>query len=818
MIRLLADIRLAVRGLQRSATFTVVAVLTLALGIGATTAIFSVVNAVLIQPLPYPDAEELLSVNFEAPGMGYPFVPFSDGAFLFVRDRQQSLAALAMYNTHSVNLVADGEPIRVAGANVTPSLFDVLQIPAAMGRTFTSEEGTPGAAPVALIAHELWLERYGGDSAILGQVVDMDGVMRQIVGVMPPGFTFPGTNTRIWKPFELDETSFSMGSFSHPGVGRMRPGTDAATVESDIEAVMVRMFEEYADAFPPNFAEQAGFAPRVVDLKELAVGDIRQALFVVLGTVSLVLLIACANVGNLFLVRAEMRQREVTLRAALGAGRTDIARFFLAESLILAITGGVLGVVLAFLAVRAFTTLAPVALPRLTEISIDATVLLFTLAVSLAAGIAFGAIPLLRRQLRDLASSLREGGRSVTVSQGPFSLRNLLVVSQIALALVLLVGSGLMMRSFQALREVNPGFAADGVLTASIALPRSEYPDAEERLALWVSLRDRVAGLPGVTSAGVVDNLPMGTSRSAGSFTIEGLVPEEGALPPSAEKKSVTAGYFETLQIPLLQGRYLDDGDGVDRFRAAVVSANLAAHWWPTAGAIGKRISENGGADEPTWYEIVGVVGNVHNETLEDPAEHTIYYPIMAGAAEAPDVSWNNTLIIRTEGSPTGLLPGVRGVVSELDARLPIARSRPLAEHLADTMARTSFTLVMLGIAASVALFLGAIGIYGVISYVVSQRTSEIGVRIALGASRGSVQNMVVRRGMLLASVGIVVGLVGAFAATTALGSLLYEVDALDPTTYAAVAVALALTALLASWIPAMRASGVDPIVALRSD
>jgi predicted permease len=815
MTRLLADIRLAVRSLQRSPTFTVVAVLTLALGIGANTAIFSVVNGVLLKPLPYPDSGQLLSVNFTAPGLGYPIVPFSDDLFVFVRDQQQSLAALAMYSQDQVNLVGEGDPAQVSGARVTPSLFDVLQVPAAHGRTFTVDEGGPGGERVAVIAYELWQQRYGGDPDILDRTEEMDGVMRRIVGVMPAGFTFPGTETRIWKPYVLDEANLIEGSFGSPGIGRMAAGVQAEAVVADFDAVMQRAFDADPDEYPPEFVEQSGFAVRIVELKELVVGDVRQALLVVLGTVGLVLLIACANVGNLFLVRAETRQREVTLRAALGAGRGDIARFFLAESLILSLAGGTLGVILAAIGVRTFINMAPVAIPRIADIAIDVNVLAFTLGISVFAGLLFGMIPMLRRQLRDLAVALRAGGRSVTAAQGAFSARNILVVAQVALALVLLVGSGLMMRSFQALRSVDPGFDADGVLAIEVALPGPEYPDAEQRLAFWTATRASALALPGVTSAGVINNVPMGFGRSSGSFAIEGYEPDVATMPPLADKKQILPGALETLGVPLIEGRFLNDGDGAGRFRAALVSENLARHWWPDQSAIGARIRDD---DYDDWFEIVGVVGDVHNMSLEEPAEETIYYPGIAGDDGAPEVKSNMSIVLRTTGPTAALVGPMRDAIHDIDPRMPIARSDSMANLLADTMARTSFTLVMLGIAAAVALLLGAIGIYGVISYVVNQRLQEIGVRIALGASRASVQNMVVRRGMILASIGIAIGLVAAFAATSVLGSLLYEIDALDPVTYATVAIALATTALLASWIPALRASGVDPVVALRAD
>lgn len=814
MTRFLTDIRLAARSLRRSPTFTLVAVTTLALGIGANAAIFSVVNGVLLKPLDYPDSDNLLSVNFTAPGLGYELVPFDDSFYLRARDELRTLESVGMSHQDNVNLIGDGDPIRVAGANVTASVFEVLRVPAALGRLFNEEDGRPGAEPVAILSYQLWQERYGGDPAVLDRIEDMDGVMRRIVGVMPAGFAFPSAETSLWKPYILDEANPVTGSFSNPGIGRMAPGASVETVNADVTAMLERTFADAPDDWPQALVEQARFGPRVQEMKELMVGDVRQALLVILGTVGMVLLIACANVANLFLVRSETRQREVTLRAALGAGRGDVVRFFLAESLMLSLAGGVVGVLVAFVAVRSFTTAEQVAIPRLSSISVDASVLAFTLGISLLTGLVFGIAPMLRRETRDLAAALRAGGRSVTVGHGLLSARSLLVVTQVALALVLLVGAGLMVRSFSALRNVDPGFRPDGVLATQLTLGGATYPDARGRLAFWRSLRERAQALPGVVAVGAISQLPLSDQRNAGSYEIEGFdSDEEGVLPPLAEKKMILPGFFETLGVPLIAGRYLEDTDGADGFRGVVVSESLAAHWWPNESALGKRLRED---EEEIWWEIVGVVGDLHYASLEQPAEEVLYWPTMIGTAEQPFVSGGMELVIRTTGTTSALTGPLREQLRQIDARLPIARSRALASLVSDSMARTSFTVVMLGIASSIALLLGAIGIYGVISYVVSQRVQEIGVRIALGATRGSVQGMVVRRGMLLAGIGIAVGLGGALAAGSTLSSLLYEIDAADPTTYLVVAAILGATALFASWLPALRASGVDPVEALR--
>ncbi len=547
----------------------------------------------------------------------------------------------------------------------------------------------------------------------------------------------------------------------------------------------------------------------------MVVGDIRRALWVVLGTVGLVLLIACANVANLFLVRAESRRREVTLRAALGARRVDLARFFLTESMLLSCGGGIVGLGAALAAVRGFSSATPVSIPRVNAITVDTTVLLFTLSTSLIAGLLFGCVPLLRSRSGDIAMRLREGSRGATTGSRALGMRNVLVVAQVALALVLLVGSGLMIRSFRALRSVDPGFESADVLTVRLAPPGAEYPHAEQRAVFWEAILERVATIPRVVSVSATSHLPLSGRISSGDISIEDHPRQDDALPPLADRRAVPPDFFATLGIPVLEGREFVATDAADNYRAAVVSESLARHWWPNESALGKRIGES---EEEEWYQIVGVVGDVRHESLEKPTAETAYFPLRSGPIDEISVPGGMDLVVRAVGDPDALATAVRNAIWEIDPRLPIANMQPLDRIVSDSLSRTSFTLLMLGIAAGVALLLGAIGIYGVISYIVSQRTQEIGVRIALGSSRGGVQAMVVRRGLVLAAVGIVIGLGAAVAVSRVLTSLLYEVNSNDPTTYAGVAAVLGLVALVASWLPAIRASSVDPVVALRAD
>lgn len=816
MTRLLADLRLAVRSLRRAPMFTAVSVLTLALGIGANAAIFSVVNSVLIKPLPYPESERIVTVLFEAPGLGLPMIPFSEGVYLFVRDNQHAYEAVGMYNTERVNLVGDGDPEQVDGARITPSVLDVLRVIPALGRPFGPQDAVPGADPVAMLSHDLWNRRYGAEPGIVGSTLELDGVMRRVVGIMPADFSWFDENPAVWRPFVIDPADAPVSSFSYPGIARLADGETLQSAHDDMVSLVGRLGEQFPDDLPAGMLEQARFAPQLSSLRAILVGDIQRSLWVVLGTVALVLVIACANVANLFLVRAETRQREVTLRAALGAGRADLVRFYLTESVLLGLAGGLAGLVMAWAGLRAFVASAPSAIPRVEEIGIDGAGLVLTLALSVFAGVVFGAIPMLRSGGRDLAGKLREGGRSTTAGGGAVSTRNVLVVAQVALALVLLVGSGLMIRSFTALRNVDPGFRAENVLTVGVAPPSAEYPGPEERSAFWDQLFDRLSVIPGVVASAGITGVPLGGNKSAGGAYIEGQMPGEDEIPPIAEKRQVTPGYFSTMGISLLEGREFTDADGADGFPAAVVSASFARRHWPGENALGHRLSE--GRDDPTWFEVVGVAADVHFETLDKPAEEAIYFPTRNGPPDDLDVPGSMDLVLRTTSDPGKLADAVRAAVWEVDARLPIANMQPLARVLRNSVSRTSFTLAMLGIAAGVALLLGAIGIYGVISYLVSQRTQEIGLRIALGAPAASVRRMVVRRGMTLTVIGIGIGLAAAVGVSSVLAALLFEVSATDPVTYVGVTLVLVLTALVASWLPALRASNVDPVIALRAE
>ena len=815
MTRVLADVRTAARSLARTPSFTLVSVLTLGLGVAANSAIFNVIDGVLLRPLSYEESDRLLSVNMKAPTVGYALVPFSEDTYLDFRSRLPSLEDLGMGQVETVNLIDEGEPEQVIGARITPSVLRILRVVPVAGRLLAEADAAADAEPVAVIAEEFWRRRWGADPGLIGSRVEFDGELYRIVGVLPAGLGYPVREARVWRPYVIDPAAPAIGSFSNPGLGRLRPGRTLQDVERELAAAIARMPEFRPDSYTPQLIEQLGLAPRVTPLKEAIIGDVRRPLLVVLATVALMLLVACANVVNLFLLRSESRHREVVLRAALGASRSDLLRLFLVEALLLAGAGGVLALALAAGAVRAFVSLAPVPLPRLHEVGVTGTLLVFNFGAAALAGLSFGAAPLLRLRGRHLAEDLREDARTSTTGPSTLGARNALVVLQVALALVLLVGSGLMLRSYRALSTVDPGFRAAGLLFVTLAPPQAEYPGADERANLWLRLQERFRALPGVASVGALDQVPLDTMRRNGSIAIEDHPTAEGELPPLAELKVATPGAFETLGVPLVAGRLLGPDDGADAVRAVVVSESFARHWWPEGGALGRRV---GGGDEQEWWEIVGVVGDVHFEGLDQPAEEAVYFPLRSGPATSPSVPSRMVLLLRTEANPGRLGPLVRAAVRDVAPRLPVARLQPAARLLREATARSSFTALMLGIAAAISLFLGTVGIYGVLSYVVAQRTREIGIRVALGAPARTVRRMILGRGMALTGLGVGVGLVAALALSRLLGTLLYGVHPLDADTYAAVTVLLVAAALLACWLPARRAARVDPAEALRAE
>lgn len=815
--------RILFRRLLRTPLFTGIAVLTLALGIGANSAIFSVVNGVLLSPLPFADSEGLLSIGHTTRNGPEDLFPHSNVTYLLYREHGESFEDVAIYQATQANLTGGDRPERLPALVMTEGLLPLLRVEPVAGRRLTAADVEPGAAPVVLLSRRSWERLLGGDPSAVGRTIRVNGVSREVVGVLPDGIRLTGNGGQepeLFLPLEVDRGNLQHGSFSWFGLTRLRPGVTVEAARADMSRLVPRMMELYPGPVPQRIFDEIGMVPRLQPLKDDIVGDVGRVLWVLLGTVGIVLLIACANVANLFLVRAEGRSREVALRRALGAGPRALAAGFLAESLALAMAGGVLGLGLADAGLRLLRARGPTTLPRLSEVELDATVILFTMAVSLLAGLLFGLFPILRNRSPDTASSLKEGGRGS--SGGPMGnrVRNALVVSQVALALVLLVGSGLMLRSFQAMRSVDSGIRdPEGILTLQVAMPTAEVPDPVEASLLWTRILDRIGSLPTVEGVGAVTGLPMTGQQNQSGTWFEDFPIDEGTLPEIITTRFASHGFFETLGIPILAGRTVERRDVEERERRAWVNEAFARQYFGGAAeAVGRRVRQ-GPDSQDVWLEITGVVGNVRENGV-DEAVPPILYPLVAGFAGqgAPIVSRNLDLAVRTGGDPAALAAAVRDAVWAENANLPVANVRTQAAIIAESMSRTSFAAVLLVIAAAVALLLGSVGIYGVIAYVVSQRTREIGVRVALGARREQVRGMVMGQALRLAILGILAGAVVSVGASRLMAALLFEVSPVDPATYGAVVGVLVASAAAAAWIPARRAASVEPLEALRAE
>ncbi|HEX9671723.1 MAG TPA: ABC transporter permease [Thermoanaerobaculia bacterium] len=825
---MLLTLRSLARGLVRSPAFTALAVLTLAVGIGATTAVFSLVHAVLLRPLPFPDPERLVGVWHSAPGLDIEQFEHSLGTYVLYQRHARSLEEIGLYDASSASLTDGTTPERVTSAGATASLFTVLRVAPARGRVFVEGDERPGAEPTVLLSDALWRRRFGGDPAVVGKTLRVDGVARQVAGVMPPSFRFPEADTELWLPVTIDEANLGIGNFNWYGIARLAPGATPETAQRELAAIVRRIPEEFPNEdITAGMMEHARFTTLVHPQRDDVVGEIRQVLWVLLGAVGVILLIACANVANLFLVRAEARQREVAVRTALGASRGAIACTFLGETTLLALAGGALGLVLAGAGLRALLALGPEGIPRLEEVGIDLPVLGFTLLVSLLAALLCGGFAALRYGTWHaraaahawIVPALKEGGRGGSTGRERHRARHVLVVAQMALALVLLVCSGLMVRSFWRLRHVDPGVEPQGVLTARLALPKTEYPDEAANARFATALLERVRALPGVVEAGTVTILPLtgGGSNSAHTFEDFPLPPD--AVPPIIAVRFATPEYFRAMGIPLLAGRTFSPVDPARPTNEIVVSAALAERFWPGKSALGRRIVQGLAREEREWSTIVGVVGSVRDAGLHEKPFEAIYYPlrrIVPVEAEGEWVPRNFSLVVKVEGKPMAAAAAVREAVWGLDRNLPLAQVRTMEEVVERSTARTSFTMLLLLVAAAMAVLLGGVGNYGVISYVVSQRTREIGVRMALGAARRDVAGLVLRQGLWMALGGVAIGLAGAFALTRLLRALLFEVSPTDPATFGAVSVVLVAVALLASYLPARRAASVDPLEAIR--
>jgi predicted permease len=810
------DVRYAIRALRRAPGFAVVSVVTLGLGLGAATAVFSVVNGVLIKPLSYPDPERLVSVWNRARGSATTGeVPLSVTQFFTYRDENQVFEAFGLWSSGRATVTASVEPEDVQTLQVTHGTLQALGVAPSMGRWFSREDDAPGSAESVILADAYWKRRFGGDRSVIGRTLIVDARPRTIIGVMPAGFRFLNEAPDVIQPSRLDRSNLFLGSFNYFALGRLKPGVTIEQADRDV----ARMNDVWLSAWPapPGF-EKASFEklPAVRSLKREVVGDIGSVLWVLMGMVGVVLLIACANVANLLLVRSEQRRQELAVRTALGAGGHRIARALLLESVLLGLLGGALGLGLAYQVVRMLTALGPASLPRLDEIAIDGGVFAFALTAALVSSAAFGLLPVLRYARPRVVSLLRAAERTSSESAEQRRTRNALVVAQVSLALVLLVGAGLMVRTFQALHAVQPGFAdPERVQLVRISIPRTMVDDPERVFRLQFDIRDRIAAIPGVSAAAMASAAPMEPFVSANVLFAEDRANEEGR---TRRFKFVSPGYFAMVGTPMVAGRDFDWADLHQRRPVAVISENLAREMWrEPAAALGRRVRENPRSE---WREVVGVAANVFDDGVHAAPPPMAYWPVIMENFEGERIRVRRSMTFTIRSSRAGsegFLKDVQQAVWTVNANLPLARVQTLQAIYDGSLARTSFSLVILAIAASMALLLGLVGIYGVIAYAVAQRTREIGIRVALGARPGELRSMFIRQGVGLAAIGAVCGVGVAVALTRLMSSLLFGVSPLDPVTYLAVSLVLIVAAAIASYVPARNATAVDPVKALRA-
>lgn len=806
MIDLVRDVRFSFRSLRRSPGLAVAALLALGLGVGATAAIYTVVDAVLIKPLPYPEPDELVMLIDANPEAGFPRFSSSPPNYADWQAQAKSFEVMGAFNR--TNLVLDppgADPERISGARVTDGFFQALGSTPLYGRTFTAAEDQPGGEAVAVLGNGLWRRRFGADPGVVGRTVTIDGEARRVVGVMPEGFEFP-REAEVWLPMALEIDPRQRGAHYVSVLARLRDGVELAAAQAEMTGIAARLEEAYPG---PN----AGWTVNLYRLHDLTVEGIRPVLRVLAAAVLAVLLVVCANVANLLLVRAARREREMAVRTALGAGRGRLARQLLTETLLLALGGGALGLLFGVWGTRVLVAMNADDIPRAAEIGLDSSVFLFTLAVALVAGLLAGLAPVVHSSRADLQGSLKEGASGAGEGSRARLLRRGLVLTEVALAVVLLVAAGLLIRSLHEMASISPGFEAEGVLTARVSLPEASYPGEPEIEGFYRRLGERLAAIPGVESEGAGFPLPLTGSDYFLTYSIEGRPEPPPQEAPSAGIRFVTPGYLETLEVPLLAGRRFTEEDRAGSRPVALVDRVMAEREWPGGSPLGARITFSGpDADEEDWMEVVGVVGEVRHAELGTEPDAQIYLPM----AQSPmDTA---TLVLRTTGDPEALIGAVHDAVREIDRSLPIYRVRTMEAVVAASLADQRFSATLLGVFAALALVLASLGVYGVISYSVAQRGRELGLRMALGARRDGVLRLVVRQGMGLVLVGVGVGLAGAFLASRLLRSLLYEVGSGDLATYVAVPVVLTLVGLVATLIPALRATRVDPVVALKTE
>jgi len=810
MDALLRDIKYSARRLAKAPAFTIIVLVTLALGIGANTAIFSVVNTVLLRALPYRSPGALVSIEHFYPSLNNMEAPVSARGFRDYRDKTSSFESVAVETPFGANLTGSGDPERVPGARVSGDWFHVLGVQPLYGRTLSRDDDEPGHEHVVVLSNGVWTRLFAADPSAVGKKIELNGESYQIVGVMPQGFySFFRRNADLFVPLALPAAAFNNGYTNEflNSVARLKPGVPVARAQAEMKTFA----DNLKKANPNNFSPTWTLKLRTLD--DLSSGKIRGVLLVLLGAVGFVLLIACANVANLLLARAAVRMKEIAIRSALGADRRSLVRQLLTESILLALGGGILGLLLAKWSVSSLVALNP-SLPRASEIGVDPSVMLFTLLVSIITGLVFGLAPALQTSRTNLQETLKDGTRSGAADLAGRNVRRGLVVAEVALSLTLLIGAGLLIQSVMRLEGVSPGFDAHNVLVFNIALPAVKYPTDTSTELFAEQLMPRLNALPGVRAAGTTSVIPFGNGWSTASFSIEGLIVPPGQNGPWGDLRVVTPKFFDAMRIPLKRGRAFTDQDRNGAPPVVIIDEQFVKKYFANTDPIGKRITfgSRRGSTDSTWITIVGVVGHAAHEALDAEPRIQYYFPYAQGGGQQMVVA------MRTEGNPTAVLSAARDAVHSIDRNLPIANVSTMEQLVDSSVGQRKLSMILLGVFSGIALLLASIGIYGVMSYSVAQRTRELGVRMALGAARSRVLGLVVSQGMALAGAGVVIGLLAAFGLTRLLSTQLYGVSATDPVTFVLVSGLLVGVALLATLLPAMRATRVDPVVALRDE
>jgi len=808
--------------LAKSPGFTLAAVLSLAIGIGANTSVFSIINALLLRPLPYQDADQLVILWNRSPGLNITEDWFSTAQYFDIKNGHHGFEQVAIAIGGNYNLTSQGEPERVGTICVSSNLLPMLGQAAALGRVFTPDEDLPGKPATALLSYGMWLRHFGADPKMIGKSVTLNGLPYEVVGIMPRAFTLPRevlptldgaeqADVLLPLPMPLDAAQ-NRDHEDYNIMGKLKPGVSITQARAEMDTITARLRHDYPQVYPPN----GGLTFGIVPLLEQVVGDVRPTLFVLLGAVGFVLVIACANVANLLLARAVARQKEIAIRTALGASRFRIVRQALTESVLLSVCGGACGVLLAFLSLHWIHVFGPKSVPRINDIGIDKVALVFTFTLSVFSGAVFGLVPAIRVSRLDLHTTLKDENRGTSGASAVWgrghNLRRILVISELALCVMLLIGSGLLIRSFMRLQNVSPGFDANNVLTLELTMSGPRYKDPQVVVATYRQLWNRLEGLPGVTASGAVTALPLSQMFAWGPITVEGRVPPPGENFINVDERMVSGHYFEAMGIPLRSGRFFNEQDTSTSPKVVVIDEYMAQQLWPNQDPIGRRIHFGGIADKAPWQTVVGVVGRVKQYTLDSDSRIALYLPHTQYPTRAMNV------VLRSGADPATLASAVKQQIHELDNDLPLYNVRTMNQRLDESLARRRFSMLLLGLFACVALALATIGTYGVMAYLVNQGTREIGIRIALGATQRTIVRLIVWKGLALALCGIAFGLAGAFVLARLMRSLLFGVSPSDPLTFVLFSLLLTLITLLASYIPAHRAARIDPIVSLRDE